>query len=339
MPTASEFLSTPPFFFLLVNGMPDSGKSDLAMTFPDCYVLTFDPAGFDILKGKSERAQQLAKNLRHIEVLQPAGTTEVKALFDRTREKQPITGEHRDSVYGCLKHIEEMARAGQIRTIVFDGLNYFVDVKWSLVCEDGKNLSSNTGELDRFAAYRDIKNYLTRFMWSELLPLATRLKLNLIVTCHIKRESQEMIEGTVDKKTGMKAAGKVAHDSDLAPVIEGSFRNTIDGKFGGVIYLEHKQGLREVMINGKVEKRPGLTYWAYCKKTSALQTIVLAKNKYNLPARLEITDKSFYEELMARVMQPGLPVEVLIEEKIVAPMSAPTLKPQLQLGRKVEVAK
>lgn len=299
MPSASEYLTEPPLYLILTLGMPDSGKSDLAMTFPASYVITFDPAGFNILKNKSDRAKMLATNLRHIEIMQPGGG-EFRQMFARTKDKVPVTSADRESVYGCLKHVEELARAGTISTLIFDGLNFFVDAKWSLCCSDSKNLSTQTGELDRFAAYRDLKNFLGEFMWATLLPLATRLKLSLVVNCHVKRESQEVIEGSTNKATGMKSAGKVSHDSDLAAVIEGSFRNTIDGKFGAVIWLEHKQGMRDVKNDkGVIEKKPGLTFWAYCRKTSALDTIVNAKNKYGLPARLDITDKNFFEILMS----------------------------------------
>ena len=85
MPSASDYLAEPPLFLILAMGPPNSGKSDLAMTFPACYVGSFDPGGFQILKNKSERAQRLAKNLRYIENFNPRGDSEMKRLYARTK--------------------------------------------------------------------------------------------------------------------------------------------------------------------------------------------------------------------------------------------------------------
>ena len=304
MPNAQDFLREQPRFLCLINGMPDSGKSDLAMTFPGCYVLTFDPTGFQILRGSSNRAQQLAANLVHIE---PGSDIWTAALFNRTigSPSVPVTSADRQSIYGCFAHVAEMAKAGAIQTLILDGYNYLVGEKWMRICKDPVNIASS-GELDRFAAYRSLKLFLDEFTWRTLLPLATRNKLNLIVTCHVKRENPETVTGILDKLGNKKTGGKVSHDSDLAPIIEGSFRHEIDGKFGAVIFLEHKPGTKQVERDGRKVNVATMQYFAYCQKVAALDTVVNAKNKYGLPAKLDITDKSFYEILMSKVAQPEL---------------------------------
>jgi hypothetical protein len=314
MPTAKDYLAQPPLFLILALGPPNSGKSDLAMTFPKCYVASFDPEGFAILKGNTERAKLLSQNLVYIETFNPHGEVETKRLYARTKQLTeakpghpatygPVNAADRSThLMGWLKHVEEVGRAGEIQTVVLDGLNYLVSQKFNLCCLDSKNFTKNRdGDevLDRFAVYRDLKNYLTQFMWAELLPLCTAHRLNLIVTCHVKRLSEEQIEG---KKQGEKqvSVGKVVQDSDIAPIIDGGFRDEIDGKFGAVIYTMH-----ELKTNVQAQKREHV-FTAVCNKSPGLETLLNAKNKYSLPDRLIITNKSFYEELLAR--NAGLPI-------------------------------
>lgn len=300
MPTKEEFLAAPQRFVLLVLGMPDSGKSDLMMSFPGVYVIGFDETGFGILRNKTERSRQLADNLVHIEF--PPLTADLFRETGKTKPDEPakaISSIDRYSVFGCLKHVIELAKEEKIQTLGFDGLNYFVGAKWELICKDPKNLTSD-GELNRYAAYNDLKNYLHRFMWSILLPTASRHGLNLIASVHIKRESPETLEGSVDKRKGSAtygqriSGGKVDRDVDLAPIIEGGFRNEIDGKFGGVIWLRHKP--EQVIEKGEV--RDIVTYTAYCKRIKAMDTIIPAKNKWGLPAKIDLTNKNFYEILL-----------------------------------------
>lgn len=303
MPSASDYLAQPPLFLILALGPPNSGKSDLAMTFPSVYVASFDPEGFAILKGKTERAKLLAKNLRYIETFNPHGEAASRRLYARSKQLtegkpgHPATYGPMDSsdcstnLMGWLAHVAELGKAGEIQTVVLDGLNYLVSQKFNLCCLDTKNFTRE-GTLDRFAVYRDLKNYLTQFMWSELLPLCTSYRLNLVVTCHVKRLSEEQIEG---KKQGDKqvSVGKVVQDSDLAPIIDGGFRDEIDGKFGAVIYTEHK-------LKAKVAARAmEHQYLAYCNKSPGMETLLNAKNKYNLKSDvIDLTNKSFYEELV-----------------------------------------
>lgn len=314
MPTKEEFLTAPQRFVLLVLGMPDSGKSDLIMSFPGVYVIGFDETGFGILRNKTERSRQLANNLVHIE-FPGVGADLFRETAKVNADEKPrvISAADRYSVFGCLKHVVELAKEKKIQTLGFDGLNYFVGAKWQQICADPKNLTTS-GDLNSFAAYNDLKVYLNRFMWSLLLPAATRNGLNLIVTVHIKRESPAAIEG-LDAKGKKTSGGKVAKDSDLSPIIEGSFRNEIDGKFGGVIYLEHKPGMKRV----GTETIAGVNYYAYCQKIDlnedTLGTVILAKNKYGLPPKVNLTDKSFYEILLKQTATPMAAMPATAEEK------------------------
>jgi hypothetical protein len=207
---------------------------------------------------------------------------------------------------GWLVHIAELGKAKEIQTVVLDGLNYLVSQKFNLCCLDSKNFTKNReGELvlDRFAVYRDLKNYLTQFMWSELLPLCTSYRLNLIVTCHIKRLSEDQVEGKKKADGAQVTIGKVVQDSDIAPIIDGGFRDEIDGKFGAVIYTEHEL---KAGAGVGVQRTREHIFSVYCNKGPGFETMVNAKNKYSLPDKLDLTNKSFYEELLARTS--GLPI-------------------------------
>ena len=312
MPDAKTYLAEPPLFLVLALGPPNSGKSDLAMSFPSCYVASFDPEGFAILKADNPRAKKLASNLRYIEVFNPHGEAATRRLYERTKallkpeevkvgspqKYAPVdASDLATHLLGWLRHVEEVASAGEIKTIVLDGFNYLTDGKEFLCRNDPKNIvqTSDGPVLNGRAAYSDLKNWLSQFMWSELLPLCTRFRLNLVVTCHIQRLSEEAIEGA---KKGDKqiTVGKVQQDSDIAPQIAGKFKEAIEGKFGAVIYTDHQ--IRTVTVPPPIHQEH--VYYAYCNKVSAFESQANAKNKYGLPDRLDLTEKSFYEELMTR---------------------------------------
>lgn len=277
MPTAEEFLKAAPIYILLVNGPPDAGKSDLALTFPDNYVIACDPVGLEFLKLKRARSVELAKNLVHLEEFNSEQSSELKDAFKRTSN-----ADDRSSIYGILAHAKQLAKEGKVKTITLDGLTYFMQMKWAQIKANPAN------EANKFAAFDSLSIFLNEFIRADFLTMATRLRLNVVMTCHIQRESDEAME----KKT--------VKDSDIAPRIIGSFRNTIDGLPGAVIYLEHKVAKDE-------KGNQTLNYWAYCQKTPAMQTIIQAKNKYGLPPKIDITNKSFYEILTTTARGNGQP--------------------------------
>jgi hypothetical protein len=261
MPSGQEFLANAPIYILLVNGPPDAGKTDLALTFPDNYVIACDPVGLEFLKLKRQRSVELAKNLAHIEEFNSEQSSELKDAFRRTTNP-----EERSSIYGILAHAKQLAKEGKVKTITLDGLTYFMQMKWAQIKANPAN------ESNKFAAFDALSIFLNEFIRADFLTMATRLRLNVVMTCHIQRESDEAME----KKT--------VKDSDIAPRIIGSFRNTIDGLPGAVIYLEHKVAKDE-------KGNQTLNYWAYCQKTPAMQTINQAKNKYGLPPNGQVQGK------------------------------------------------
>ena len=273
MPTKDDFLQRRPALTLNVSGYFGTGKSLQAHSFPKCYTISCDPAGLETLR-QPKNAKYL-NNLVEYEELHNQSNEELRELFRET-----ATSEQRGSVYGCLARAKELAASGEAETLVIDGFTYFVDMKWRQINAYEVAKSANTGNVDQQSMYRNLGLYLHRFVASDLMTMATRNKLNVILTTHLKRESEEQVQGATKNR-----ARKVALNSDIAPMIEGGFRNKLSGLVGGDLYLDKK------LKDGKI------LYEAICDISPGMGTIVLAKNRYGLPPRLDLTDKSLYDAI------------------------------------------
>lgn len=273
MPTREEFLQRRPALTLNISGYFGSGKSLQAHSFPKCYTISCDPAGLETLRQPKNR--RFLENLIEYEELHNQSKEELKEMF-----RESATSADRGSIYGCLARAREIASTGEIETLIVDGFTYFVDMKWRAINEYEIAKSQNTGNVDSQAMYRNLGLYLHRFVASDLMTMASRNKLNVILTTHLKRESEEQVQGAAKNR-----ARKVALNSDIAPMIEGGFRNKLSGLVGADLYLEKK------LKDGKI------AYEAICDIATGMGTVILAKNRFGLPARLDLTDKSLYEAI------------------------------------------
>lgn len=279
MPNQEEFVKRRPALTLNISGFFGTGKTLQSLSFPKCYVISCDPAGLETIRQPSN-AKFLA-NLIWYEELHNHQKEELKEMF-----RESAKTEERGSVYGCIAHAKELAAKGEIETLVIDGFTYFVDMKWRQINEYEVAKSATTGNLDTQAMYRNLGLYLHRFVASDLMTVATRNNLNVILTTHLKRESEEQVHGNANIKNRAK---KVMTNSDLAAQIEGGFRNKLSGLVGGDLYLEKtlkKDGERTVV-----------QYDALCDMTRGYGGIVNAKNRFGLPARLDLTKQTLYEAI------------------------------------------
>lgn len=274
MPSGQELLTQPRALTWLLNGHFGSGKTRQAMTFDKVYAIAFDPSGLDVLKQKS--LQKLASNLVWFEYINPMTDEELRDVFRQTPNKDGKKGQ----LYQVLDDIKSRAEKKEISSVLFDGVTYFADLRWRLINLDEVVKSEKTGNTDTQSMYRNLGISLMTFFSRDLLPLSTRYGLNVIATCHIKRESDEVVDGT-DKK-----AGKINKLSDVAPMIEGGFRNKIEGLFGASIYLE-----RKLDVNGKPQ------YLAHANIKSAFQSVVEGKNRFGLPQTFDLTEKDLSTEV------------------------------------------
>lgn len=287
MPTREDFLQRRPALTINISGYFGSGKSLQAHSFPKCYTVSCDPAGLETLR--QPRNEKFLNNLVHYEDLHNENSEELKKLFRESAAKSPL---ERDSIYGCLAHAKELAAKGEIETLVIDGFTYLVDMKWAQICEFEEVKSNTTGNRDSQAMYRNLGLYLHRFVASDLMTMATRHGLNVILTTHLKRESEEAVHGAANVKNRAK---KVMTNSDIAPMIEGGFRNKLSGLVGADLYLE-----KSLAKEGGAVK-----YEAICDLARGLGTVVNAKNRYGLPARLDLTNKSLYDAILQSLQVKG----------------------------------
>lgn len=280
MPNKDDFIQRRPALTLNISGFFGTGKTLQSLSFPRCYVISCDPAGLETIRQPSN--SKFLSNLVWYEELHNHQKEELKEMF-----RESATSEQRGSIYGCIAHAKEMAAREEIETLIIDGFTYFVDMKWRQINEYEVAKSTTTGNIDTQAMYRNLGLYLHRFVASDLMTVATRNNLNVILTTHLKRESEEQVHGNANIKNRAK---KVMTNSDLAAQIEGGFRNKLSGLVGADLYLE--KTLKKVGDGTVVQ------YDALCDMTRGYGGIVNAKNRFGLPARLDLTKQSLYEAIV-----------------------------------------
>lgn len=305
MPTKEDFLHRKPSITAMLNSYFGYGKTLQAHSFPRCYTISCDPAGLETLRQPKNR--RFLDNLVEFDELHNENEQELKKLFRETAKSN-----ERDSIYGCLAYARELATEKRIDTFVLDGASYFVDMKWQAINEFEEVRSGNTGNRDSQAMYRNLGLYLQRFFASDLMTMATRNGLNVICTFHLKRESEEAVQGGAAKNR----ARKVALNSDIAPLIEGGFRQRAEGLFGASLYFDKK------IVEGRAK------YEAICDIATGLGTIVNAKNRYGLPPRLDLTDKSLYEAIMGSLNVKGGTTTTTTTNQPIAQPAQPRPRPQ-----------
>lgn len=285
--SATDFLASRPRYIVVVIGPPKSGKSDLLMTFPGMYPLTCDPLGLEFLK-TTDRGRELGSNLATHPV--ELSMSDPSKVFDETKgdfDPDAIT-----SIWQWVRHARQLAKEGKIQSVGLDGASY-LSIMLRAWQESRPENHTNEGELNTFRMWGSIKLWWNRFLLTELMPLASRYGLNVVLTCHVQREGEDVVAG--GSFMGRKTKAKVQTDSDLAPAIEGSFRDLLAGLGGANIYLDHSHGI--VSKPGE-PARLGVLRTAYCDKTLGMGTTVQAGNRYGLPPKINLTNRSFYRLLL-----------------------------------------
>lgn len=299
-----EFLNRP--FSIWVNGPEKSGKTRLAMGFPKVMAVTFDPTGLDCLTEPENI--HLLDNLVYHAAMNGKPLREV-FQFDET------PGEH--GIYPVIALAKQLAREGKIKTFLLDGFTYLASLKWAQICEDnGVNPTEkekmNRRDVDQRSWYDALGSYLDHLMLQNIFPLTSEpYNLNVVVTCHVQRESDNTIKGMQgSRNTELAAQAKraVNLESDLSPQVIGSFRQRIGGMPSAHIYLEQ----RLVEKDGK----EALDYIAYCRMTrsQSFDTLIKAGNRYGL-GTLRLTGGSFYKTLQKKIDESRQAAQLTTESK------------------------
>lgn len=285
-----KFLNRP--FSVWVNGPEKSGKTRLAMGFPKVLAVTFDTTGLDCLTEPENI--HLLDNLVFHAAMNGKPLREV-FQFDETPGEQGI--------YPVVALAKKLALEGKIKTFLLDGFTYLASLKWAQICEDnGVNPTEkekmNRRDVDQRSWYDALGSYLDHLMLQNVFPLTSEpYNLNVVITCHVQRESDNTIkgmQGSRNQELAAQSKRSVNLESDLSPQVIGSFRQRIGGMPSAHIYLEHKL----VEKDGK----EALDYIAYCRMTrsQSFDTVIRAGNRYGL-GTLRLTGGSFYRTLCKKI--------------------------------------
>ncbi len=284
MPSGAEFKANRAGLIVMLIGHFGTGKTLQALTFPDCYVISCDPAGVETV-----RDTVFEDNLVNVEYFLSENIKELKNMFQPTDK-----AEDRQSIYGCLTHARELIAAGKVKTVVIDGWTYLNDHRVAEIWEC-EPILTDSNKLDTQQMYGKLSRSMQRFLISDLLPMATRQHVNVVITCHLQRLSEEQIKGPDDtgassyqRQLNRKRRKSVmAHvNSDLAPRIEGGLREKIEGLVSASIYLDRR-----------IDAARGIVYEAYCDLAVGMGSVVPGKNRFGMVPKIDITDGSLWNEL------------------------------------------
>jgi hypothetical protein len=290
MPSATSL--TKPNYAIIFIGPPGSGKTRCGLSFPKVMAITFDPVGLEIIFDPAN--EKLKENLIWTVPMNGIPLDQVFKVTDEPSE---------DSLYGAIALAKKMKKEDKIETVLLDGTSYLADLKQEHVADDR----------DTRAMYRQLGGYLSQFFLQNFLPLAVRHGLNVIMTCHLQRESNEAVEGVQDSSRKEYGASKplINQNSNLNAQIVGGFRHRISGMPSAVIYLSHRleaataKDVEAAKKNGQtlLEGAETLNYYAYCQKTyvKEWESEVDAKNRYGLSSRIKMTGGNFYKTLLSKL--------------------------------------
>lgn len=291
-----EFLK-PNGLTVWLNGGAGSGKTLQGMTFPKVFIITFDPTGTDVL-----RQPENQKYIDNLVVHVPLNGIPLKEVFQFTEEPSER------SIYGALALARKLGPLGEqkIETVFLDGFNYLATLKWTQICESKGVVWTEKQAMDRKEAdqrgwYDALGSYLDHLVLQNLLPLATRDRLNVVVSSHVQRESENTVKGIQVARSATaieqqaQSKRQVNLDSDLSPQVLGSFRQRIAGLPSAMIYLEDR-------LEQDAEGKEIVQYYAYCRRTrsESLDTVILAKNRFGL-GTLRLTNGNLYKTIIHKI--------------------------------------
>lgn len=297
-----EFLK-PNGLTIWLNGGAGSGKTLQGMTFPKVFIITFDPTGTDVL-----RQPENQKYIDNLVVHVPLNGIPLQEVFQFTEEPSER------SIYGALAYARKLGPLGEkkIETVFLDGFNYLATLKWTQICESKGVVWTEKQTMDRKEAdqrswYDALGSYLDHLVLQNLLPLATRDRLNVVVSSHVQRESENTVKGIQVARSATaleqqaQSKRQVNLDSDLSPQVLGSFRQRIAGLPSAMIYLEDR-------LEQDADGKEIVQYYAYCRRTrsESLDTVILAKNRFGL-GTLRLTNGNLYKTIIHKIANAAQP--------------------------------
>lgn len=311
-----------------LTGAAGSGKTLQAMTFPKVLLVSFDPTGADVLR-QPENQKYIDNLIVHV----PLNGLPLSQVFQFTEEPNE-TG-----IYGALALARKLGPRGEkkIETIVIDGFSYLAALKWTQICmakgvDPTEKQNMDRKEADQRSWYDALGSYLDHLVLQNLLPLATRDRLNCVITAHAQRESDNTVKGIQVARTPTmqeqqaQSKRQVNLDSDLSPQVLGSFRQRIAGLPSAMIYLEDR-------LEQDDKGKEIVQYYAYCRRTrsESLDTTILAKNRFGL-GTLRLTNGNLFKTILAKLNSNNA-TQPSTESKPASMASPATTKQPVQLAQ------
>lgn len=268
MATNQEFFQQKNKTSVLLCSNFGEGKTTVGITFPKFAYIGFRQGGLSVLE--QEKNRKFRDNLVHYEEMVPMSDEELKEMFNPANRAGRI--------FKSLDYIKELAKKGEVETLFIDDFTDCVNNIQKYVWSYEKQLTEKGAE-DAQKMYGTLLRRLSDLFDRDII---TFRKLgNVVVACHLMRESEQTVEGTKQR------AGLVDKMSMIFPDISGSFRREIQRKFENVFYLENR-------IQDK-------KFVAYTSKQLAFGTVILAKNVKGLPP---IVENVCYDTLFPKDVTP-----------------------------------
>jgi hypothetical protein len=193
---------------LLNIGDLGSGKTTLALTFPKCFVLNFDPDGLSTIITNP----RLKTNLIGWEDFIPENSEDTKRIFDLLNK--------------TILDTKEMFKKGEIETLVLDTVSNLSEIRWIYINQFQKEFSSKSGEEDTRSMYGKLGRWMFEFFLTKIVSFPG----NVVVNCHEMLESEEALKR------------KPSDSMTIVPNILGGFRDNIGRMFSFVFYSSSIKG-------------------------------------------------------------------------------------------------
>lgn len=199
------------FIKALIIGETGSGKTHFAATFPKSYFLITEPDG----EVTWMTLPELRRNVIGYDKIIPENVDDTKRFFD----------EQVGEFYLKLREAKELAKKGDIETVVLDNITYLGESLFIYLDRFFSEFSARTGEKDAWAAYGKLARRLYNIVALELASIPA----NVVVTAHQELESDETMAKKPDKT------------NPVVPSLLGGFRDKIGGLFSSVLYIAKRE--------------------------------------------------------------------------------------------------
>lgn len=189
----------------LVRGEPGNGKTWLAATFPQSYMIIGTPGEEDTWLYRPELKKNVVKSV----VACPQDADDSKRAFQVLEDS--------------IKEAKLLHTQGKVKTLVIDPITNIVENRWVYINRWGVK-KTRQGEVDTRGMYGDLNRWCHDLVALKLLTFPG----NLIVTVHEQVEEDEAMDKLPDKS------------SPISPAILGGFRYRIGAYFSLNMWMEKK---------------------------------------------------------------------------------------------------